>query len=188
MWPTLYFNAQSASSRIIWWHYSNPKGQFCGVCAERIYYHQQSRNLTQGWWGPIPAVATLIFLPLNLLRILQNRKILDYVTDGETTAPRPKLHVRKNPVAMSLTAVVIALVGWFALSDHSSPPLISEDNPTSYLGSCWEDTSENKLRLSTCSGDSSKYIVYSVIDNSNSCLDVYMEVGSQYACLKPDSE
>lgn len=187
-WPTAVFKAQSASSRIIWWNYSNFEENVCGVCAERVYYEQQSRNLIQGWWGPISAAATLVFLTLNLFRISENRKKIDYVTDGVSTLPRPHLHVRKNPVAMSLTAVVIVLVGWFAVSDHSSPPLVSNENPTSYLGTCWEDTSDDKLRLSTCSGDSTKYIVYSLVPDGNQCLDVYMNIGSEFACLKIDSE
>lgn len=175
---------QSASSRIIWWNHSKLNIELCAFCAERAYIAQQSRTLIQGWWGPLSALATIWFAVMNRFRIGTHRKQVPYAEIDGQKIPRPQLQLRKNRAVVATTVVAILII--FAIGGNylNRPPRISDNAPSTYVGTCWEQKESNQLAQVNCDVEGAAYIVENVVDDPSMCIDTYISAGSSYACLK----
>lgn len=175
---------QSASSRILWWNYRKIDAVLCGYCAERVFYEQQSRSLIQGWWGPLSALATIWFTLANTFRIAEHRKFITTVELNGTQVPRPKLKISSNSFAMVVSLVAIVIIGSLASSILSAPTPVSEENPTSFNSTCWEDMGNDQLSQVSCDSAEADFETYQVVSDSSLCADSYIKAGREFACLQ----
>ncbi len=175
---------QSASSRILWWNHRKVNADLCGYCAERVYFDQQSRTLIQGWWGPLSALATIWFSIANFVRISEHRRFITTVENDGLQTSRPRAKVTGNPVAVVVSAVALFIIASLAVTVLNTPTPASDSNPTSFNSTCWEDTGGNSLKQVSCDSDSASYETYQVVSDPSLCADLYLEAGTQYACLQ----
>jgi hypothetical protein len=185
--PAQQILLQSASSRIIWWNHSRINAALCGLCAERAFYDQQSRNLIQGWWGPLSALVTIWFTGANLVRIGEHRRSVTEVEVESEVIRRPKLKISSNRLAMVVSALALVIIFSIGSTILSAPNLVSETNPESFIATCWEDKGDNKLSQVSCDSDSADYETYQVVNDSNLCIDTYIKAGTEFACLQSKS-
>ena len=175
---------QSASSRIIWWNHSKIDADLCAICAERAYLTQQTRTLIQGWWGPLCALASIWFSISNIARIDKHRKRIPLIDYEGTQILRPKLKARSNPAVIIASIIAISLIGYLGSGILNQPPAISDSTPTTYNGSCWHDTGNNKLSQVNCTSSEADYETYQVVSDPSLCASTYIAAGTQYACLQ----
>lgn len=175
---------QSASSRIIWWNHSKINAELCAICAERAYLNQQSRTLTQGWWGPLSALATIWFSISNLARIDKHRKIIPTIEYNGMQIARPRLKVRSNPAVIIASIIALSVIGYFGSAFVNQPTPVSDSTPISYNGSCWKDNGGDNLSQVNCTSSDADYETYQVVSDSSSCASMYIAAGTQYACLQ----
>lgn len=169
---------QSASSRILWWNHRKIDVPLCGICAERVYYDQQSRTLVQGWWGPLSAIATIWFSIMNIVRIRKHReKITKIVIEG-TIYPRIYLNVRKNFLAMGVTVAVIGGLFYFITSDTT------DSSGQSSLGTCYQNAGVDQLMEIACGDSGADYRVSAIVTTTNDCPGYSTTAGENYACLE----
>lgn len=183
--PAIEVKLQSASSRIIWWNHTKIEKPLCASCAEIMYLRMQERTLTQGWWGPLSALATVVFSIGNRIRIGNHRKAIPTMIGDIGNVQRIHLQVRKRPAAVVLSAVALIVIVGLITTAFNTPASIDSSTPTNYVGSCWSETSGgNQLRHVQCSDSDAIYEVYQVTDFAQNCSDVYIAAGSQYACMQ----
>jgi hypothetical protein len=183
--PAVKVKLQSASSRIIWWNHTKINKPLCAPCAEMMYLKVQERTLTQGWWGPLSALATVVFSIGNRIRIGNHRKALPTMATENGDVGRFHLQVRKRPAAVVLSVIALFVIMALASNAMNTPAPIDSSTPTSYVGSCWSEASGgNQLKRVQCSDSSALYEVSQVTDTSQNCPDVYIAVGTQYACMQ----
>ena len=183
--PAVSIKLQSASSRIIWWNHTKIQKPLCAPCAEMMYLKMQERTLTQGWWGPLSALATVVFSIGNRIRISFHRKALPAIQVEEGYVRRFHLQVRKRPAAMILTAFALLVIASLAGGALTAPVSPNTDNPSSYIGSCWTETNGgNTLKIVSCNDSSAIYEVSKVSDVAQDCSDVYISVDTFYACMQ----
>ena len=183
--PAVKVKLQSASSRIIWWNHTKIDKPLCAPCAEMMYLKVQERTLTQGWWGPLSALATVVFSVGNRIRIGNHRKALPTMATENGSIGRFHLQVRKRPAAVVLSAFAVFVILALASNAMTAPTPVNSSNPTSYVGSCWsEDNGGTQLKHVQCSDSSATYIVSQVTDTEQNCPDVYIKTGSQFACMQ----
>lgn len=175
---------QSASSRIIWWNHSKIDADLCAICAERAYLTQQTRTLIQGWWGPLCALASIWFSISNIARIDKHRKRIPLIDYEGTQILRPKLKARSNPAVIIASIIAISLIGYLGSGILNQPPAISDSTPTTYNGSCWHDTGNDKLSQVNCTSSEADYEIYQVVSDPSLCASIYIAAGTQYACLQ----
>jgi len=175
---------QSASSRIIWWNHRKIDAALCGICAERVFYDQQSRNLIQGWWGPLSALATIWFSVANFYRISEHRRDVTEIETDAGFVDRPKLKITGNRMAMIVSGVALLIIFSIGSSIVNAPTLVSESNPDSFAASCWEDKGDNNLSQVACDSDSADYETYQVVNDSNLCIESFIKAGLEFACLR----
>ena len=175
---------QSASSRIIWWNHRKVQATLCGICAERVFYDQQSRTLIQGWWGPLSALATVWFVAANLVRINGHRRDVTEVETEQGLAPRPRLKISTNKFAMVISGIALLIIISVGSSILSAPTPVSDSNPNSFVASCWEDMGDNNLSQVSCDSESADFETYQVVSDSNLCIDTYLKAGVEFACLR----
>jgi hypothetical protein len=169
---------QSASSRIIWWQHQKIEAPLCGMCAEQVYYNQQSRTLIQGWWGPLSALATIWFSLSNKYRISKHRKALQTINLNGKIVERVHFNVRRNTFAMIVTVGVIGGLAFFVFSDTS------DSSGQSSLGSCYQDAGVDKLQSINCSDSGADYRVSAIVETINDCPGYSTNAGDNYACLE----
>ena len=183
--PAVKVKLQSASSRIIWWNHTKIDKPLCAPCAEMMYLKVQERTLTQGWWGPLSALATLVFSIGNRIRIGDHRKAIPTMVTESGNIQRIHLQVRKRPAAVVLSAIAVIVILGLITNAMNAPAPIDSSTPTTYVGSCWSETSGgNQLQHVQCSDSGAIYEVYQVTDMAQNCSDVYIAVGTQYACMQ----
>jgi hypothetical protein len=182
--PAQQILLQSASSRIIWWNHRKISATLCGICAERVFYDQQSRNLTQGWWGPLSAMATIWFTGANFLRINEHRRSITEVRTKTGVVARPHVKISANRMAMVISGLALLVIFSIGSSILSAPTPVSEANPDSFISSCWEDMGSDDLKQVACDSDSADYETYQVVNDSSLCMDTYIKAGVQFACLR----
>lgn len=182
--PAFPVKLQSASSRIIWWNHQKYEGQLCGICAEEIYFRQQSRTLIQGWWGPISALATIWFSIMNFIRINEHRRQAPYVRYAENEMVRPKAQIHKNGIAMAVSAVALIIISSLVLNFATAPTPVIDSNPQSYASSCWSDEGNSNLKQVSCSASDAAYETYQVVSDPYQCEDLYISAGTEFACLR----
>ena len=185
--PAQQILLQSASSRIIWWNHRKIDAKLCGLCAERVFYDQQSRNLIQGWWGPLSALATIWFTGANFFRISEHRRSVSEVQVESGFIQRPKVKITANRLAMVVSGLALLIIFSIGSSIISAPTPVSESNPDSFVASCWEDKGDNNLSQVACDSDSADFETYQVVNDSNLCLDTYIKAGTEFACLRSKS-
>jgi hypothetical protein len=145
----------------------------------------QTRTLIQGWWGPLSALATVVFATLNSFAIASHRRNVPYIQNEHGQFVRVKLNVRKNPVAMILSVIAVFIILSLASTYAAKPTPVDESNPSSYVDTCWNLTSDGtQLQHVKCSDSTAQYIVYQVASLSSMCEDLYMEANNQFACLR----
>jgi hypothetical protein len=150
-----------------------------------LYLQMQERTLTQGWWGPLSALATLVFSIGNRIRIGSHRKALPTLPTENGHVQRVHLQVRKRPAAMVLSAIALVIIIALASNALTAPAPIDSSTPTSYVGSCWSETSGGtQLKHVQCGDNSAIYEVSQVTDIAQNCPDIYIAVGTQYACMQ----
>jgi hypothetical protein len=175
---------QSASSRLIWWNHRKVQALLCGICAERVYYDMQSRNLIQGWWGVLSGLATVWFSITNIVRIRKHRMVVPVIQADGREYSRIHMNVRNNLVAVIITGLVLFGAGYLALS-------VANDGGSSFsseivVGTCFSENSENILNTVSCDSSDAKWEVTGIIANKYYCpLNEYTSVGDNFACLKP---
>jgi hypothetical protein len=183
--PAISIKLQSASSRIIWWNHTKINKPLCPGCAEMMYLKMQERTLTQGWWGPLSALATVVFSIGNRIRIGNHRKSLPTMATGNGSVERFRLQVRKRPAAVVLSLIAVFVIFALASNAMNTPTAVDTSIPTSYVGSCWSEASGgNQLQQVQCSDSSVRYTVSQVTDVAQNCPDVYIKAGNQYACMQ----
>lgn len=175
---------QSASSRIIWWNLSTIDADLCAVCAEGAYLSQQTRTLIQGWWGPLSALATIFFSISNLARIDKHRKRVPTIEYNGMQIARPRLKVRSNPAPIIASIVALSIIGSLGIGFLNQPTAVSDSIPTTYNGSCWHDTGNDKLSQVNCTSSEADYETYQVVSDPSLCASTYIAAGTQYACLQ----
>jgi len=175
---------QSASSRILWWSHRKVDATLCGFCAEDVFYHQQSRSLIQGWWGPLSALATILFSITNYFRITKHRKLVTTVEVNGVESIRPRLKVTRNPAAMIVSAIAIFIILSLATAAISAPDPVSESNPASFNLTCWEDLGSDNLNQVSCDSSDADFETYQVVEDPSFCLDSYINAGEEFACLR----
>ncbi len=175
---------QSASSRIIWWNHSKIDADLCAICAERAYLTQQTRTLIQGWWGPLCALASIWFSISNIARIDKHRKRIPLIDYEGTQILRPKLKARSNPAVIIASIIAVSVIGYLGSGILNQPPAISDSTPTTYNGSCWHDTGNDKLSQVNCTSSEADYETYQVVSDPSLCASTYIAAGTQYACLQ----
>jgi hypothetical protein len=175
---------QSASSRIIWWNHRKINAALCGICAERVFFDQQSRNLIQGWWGPLSALATIWFSGGNYLRITEHRRSITEVETDTGPVARPHLKISANRLAMVVSGIALLIIFSIGSSILSAPTPVSDSNPDSFVSSCWEDMGNNDLKQVACSSENADYETYQVVNDSSLCIDSYLRAGAEFACLR----
>jgi hypothetical protein len=183
--PAVQIKLRSASSRIIWWNYQSIDRKMCPACAERFYYAMQTRTLIQGWWGPLSALATVLFSIMNVIAISNHRRALPFIRTDSGEFARIKIHVRKNPIAMVLSAIALIIIFSIATTYASAPTPVSSSEPSSYLSTCWQSTtSATQLKQVSCDSSEAEYEVSLVVASPSACQDLYIQAGSQIACLQ----
>lgn len=183
--PAARVKLQSASSRIIWWNHTKVDKPLCAYCAEMVYMQMQERTLTQGWWGPLSALATFVFSIGNRIRIGNHRKALPYMVTENGNVQRIHLQVRKRPAAVVLSIIAVIIIFALASNAITAPAPIDSSSPTSYVGTCWAMTSDGtQLRHVQCGDSSAIYEVSQVTNTAQNCPDVYIAAGTQYACMQ----
>jgi hypothetical protein len=175
---------QSASSRIIWWNHRKIKAALCGICSERVFFDQQSRNLIQGWWGPLSALATIWFTGGNYLRINEHRRSITEVETDAGLVARPHLKISANRLAMVVSGIALLVIFSIGSSILNTPTPVSDSSPDSFVASCWEDMGNNDLKQVACSSDNADYETYQVVNDSSLCMDSYLRAGAEFACLR----
>ena len=175
---------QSASSRIIWWNHSKIDAPLCAVCAESVYFAQQSRTLIQGWWGPLSALATIWFSISNIQRISTHRKRLPTIDYKGTEITRPILKVRNNTVAVIASLIALSIIGYIGNSFINQPILVSDSNPTTFSGTCWRDNGDSYLSQVKCTSSDADYETIQIVSDPSLCPDTYIAAGAKYACLQ----
>lgn len=175
---------KSASSRIIWWNYSKVDAILCALCAEQVYIRQQTRTLTQGWWGPLSALATIWFSISNIQRIGAHRSHIPRIHYEGSEILRPQYNVRSNPAVIIATSFALFVIASIGISIASQPTPVSDTTPTTYNQTCWQDKGNDKLSLVNCDSPDADYEVYQVVSNSELCASSWVEAGAQYACLQ----
>lgn len=184
MSPAESVKLQSASSRILWWNHQKIDTSLCAECAEVVYYKMQTRTLTQGWWGPISAGATIFISISNLLRINAHRNSITHIRGEKEMIVRPRLKARSNPAVLVLSAIAFLIIGSIASAYVSAPAQLDSSMPTSYVGSCWsEGSSGDLLSRVDCSDNAAAFKTTFVTSDYNDCSDLYLEAGTQFACL-----
>ena len=183
--PAIRIKLRSASSRIIWWNYQSIDRKMCPACAERFYYAMQTRTLIQGWWGPLSAAATLLFSIMNIMAISSHRRSLPAIRTDAGEFVRVKIHVRKNPIAMVLSAIALIIIFSIATTYASAPTPVTSSEPSSYLSTCWQsgDTA-TQLKQVSCDSADAEYEVSLVVASPSGCQDLYIQAGTQIACLQ----
>jgi len=144
---------QSASSRILWWNHRKVDASLCGLCAERLFYDQQSRNLIQGWWGPLSALATVWFTCANSLRIGEHRRSITKVEVDSGTIDRPRLRITSNRPAMVISGIALLIIFSIASTIASAPTPVSDSTPDSYLSTWWLDQGDDILSHVGCDSE-----------------------------------
>jgi hypothetical protein len=175
---------QSASSRIIWWNHRKIDANLCGICAEQVFFDQQSRTLIQGWWGPLSALATVWFSISNFFRISSHRKFIPIVSIGGVQSSRPKVKITRNYFAMIVSTVALLIVASLATNYFNSPAPASTSDPNSFISTCWHDKGNDRLSQVSCDSGDADLETYQVVSDPTMCANTYIDAGTQYACLQ----
>lgn len=119
---------RSASSRILYFNRWKVDAVLCAMCAEYSYLNQQTRTLSQGWWGPLSAGLTIFYSISNIKSIRAHRRLIPKILYEEGEFPRPHLNARSNPGVIIATLVLfiasIILISWPDSSLRDSEGLI----------------------------------------------------------------
>ena len=182
----------SSSSRVLWWVHHKTFNTLCGSCAENAYLSHQSRNLTMGWWGPISAIATFVFIPLNAVRIAIHRRAIPKVFVYGTQQMRFKRRAWDKPLNVIVPLIIFgAFVYLVATSPSSSTdyPASTISTPSSsggyVVGTCWMDTTDNMVTEVACSNSMAQYRTTFVVTESSQCPGEYLDPKQgKFACLE----
>jgi hypothetical protein len=132
---------------LVWLSYRDSPS-LCARCATAMFAETQARSLTQGWWGVIAPIPTLISLRRNRNELLLHRsrvgppqtRAVDVVTPVQWPAA-VRSHWRPVPIAATIVALVLLgalVVGTF----HRSFISPSSSRVSSRLGQCVTDAGD----------------------------------------------
>ena len=134
-WPAIPLILSTVSTFWIFLSRTNYEGSLCRSCGLAMSRFYLKESLVKGWWG-----LGALFMPLVIFRAVHSeRQLLDLgdptYRDALVITPQelPMLvdsHPAKQPLPLLASALALAIVGWFFLSDSSSTSNTPTSNPS----------------------------------------------------------
>ena len=205
-WPAISLTLSTVSTFWIFLSRTNYEGSLCRSCGLAMSRFYLKESLIKGWWG-----LGIFFMPLVIIRATQaERKLLELgdpiYRDALVITPQelPMLvdsHPAKQPIPVLASALALAIVGWFFLSDGSSTSDTPTSNPTSSTssnsadadyerGKCFltiEDSTGSKVSPIACSSGEADTISLGIVSAESLCPEntqyTVSLTASKIACL-----